>query len=34
MRDREEAAAAELHQVDERRLVASLCRLDEIAIHR
>jgi hypothetical protein len=34
MRDGEEAATAELHQVDERRLVAPLCRLDEIAIHR
>ena len=34
MRDREEPAAAEADQVDERRLIASLCRLDEIAIHR
>ena len=33
VRDREQAAATKADQVDERRLVASLCRLDEIAIH-
>jgi len=33
MRDSEEPTAAKLDQVDERRLVASHCRLDEIAIH-
>ena len=34
MRDREEAAAAKANQVDECRLIASLRRHDEIAIHR
>ena len=34
MRDREEAPASKANQVDERRLIASLRRHDEIAIHR
>jgi hypothetical protein len=33
MRDREESVAAESDQVDERRLVSVLRRLDEVAIH-
>jgi hypothetical protein len=34
MCNREEAATAKANQVDERRLVALLSRLDEVAIHR
>jgi hypothetical protein len=34
MRDREEAPTSKANQVDECRLIAPLCRHDEIAIHR
>jgi hypothetical protein len=33
LRDREEPVTARLHQIDECRLVATLRRLDEVAVH-
>ena len=34
VRDREESVAAELDQVHECNLITTLCRLDEVAVHR
>jgi hypothetical protein len=34
VRDREESVAAELDQVHEGNLITTLCRLDEVAVHR